>query len=116
MSAFDFGLQFLDADRMTYWGKRRDASFWIENASVRWNEAEAPFHTVARLTLLSKSQLQPDVRSTACKVELDQRRSKDRAFDALARLLNVLDRNRPHRIDHRLTLSCLARTSSKGRA
>ena len=23
MSSFDFGLQFLDADRMTYWGKRR---------------------------------------------------------------------------------------------
>ena len=60
MSSFDFGLQFLDADRMTYWGKRRDANFWIENASVEWNEAEAPFHTVARLTLLPKSQLPPD--------------------------------------------------------
>lgn len=57
MCGFDFGLQFLDADRMTYWGKRRDANFWIENASVEWNEAEAPFHTVARLTLLSQSQL-----------------------------------------------------------
>ena len=57
MSGFDFGLQFLDADRMTYWGKRQDANFWIENASVEWNEAEAPFHTVARLTLLSKLQL-----------------------------------------------------------
>ena len=57
MSGFDFGLQFLDADRMTYWGKRQDANFWIENASVEWNESEAPFHTVARLTLLSKSQL-----------------------------------------------------------
>ena len=60
MSAFDFGVQFLDADKMTYWGKRRDANFWIENASVQWNEAEAPFHTVARLTLLSKSQLPQD--------------------------------------------------------
>ena len=60
MSSFDFGVQFLDADRMTYWGKRRDVDFWIENASIEWNEAEAPFHTVARLTLLSKSQLQPD--------------------------------------------------------
>ena len=58
MSAFDFGVQFLDADRMTYWGKRRDANFWIENASVEWDEAEAPFHTIARLTLLSKSHLQ----------------------------------------------------------
>ena len=60
MSSFDFGVQFLDAERMTYWGKRHDANFWIENASVEWNEAEAPFHTVARLTLLPKSQLQPD--------------------------------------------------------
>src|SRR5260370_33599849 len=57
MSSFDFGVQFLDADRMTYWSKRRDANFWIENASVEWNETEAPFHTVARLTLLSNSQL-----------------------------------------------------------
>jgi hypothetical protein len=57
MSGFDFGLQFLDTDRMTYWGKRQDANFWIENASVEWNETEAPFHTVARLTLLSNSQL-----------------------------------------------------------
>jgi hypothetical protein len=61
MSGFDIGLQFLDADRMTYWGQRRDATFWMENASVEWNEAEAPFHTVARLTLLSKSQLRLDV-------------------------------------------------------
>ena len=60
MSGFDFGLQFLDAGKMTYWGKRQDANFWIENASVEWNEAEAPFHTVARLTLLSNSQLPLD--------------------------------------------------------
>jgi hypothetical protein len=60
MSSFDFALQFLDANTMTYWGKRYDANFWIENASVKWNEAEAPFHTVGRLTLLPKSQLGPD--------------------------------------------------------
>jgi hypothetical protein len=60
MSSFDFGVQFLDTDRMTYWGKRRDANFWIENASVKWNETQAPFHTIARLTLLPKSHLQPD--------------------------------------------------------
>ncbi len=59
MSSFDFGIQFLDPDKMTYWGKRQDANFWIENASVNWNEAEAPFHTVGRLTLQSKSQLDP---------------------------------------------------------
>jgi len=45
---------------MTYWGKHYDANFWIENASVKWNEAEAPFHTVGRLTLLPKSQLEPE--------------------------------------------------------
>jgi hypothetical protein len=60
MSAFDFALQFLDTNKMTYWGKCHDANFWIENASVEWNEAEAPFHTVARLTLLSNSQLPLD--------------------------------------------------------
>ncbi|MGC1448688.1 MAG: hypothetical protein WA830_01495 [Candidatus Sulfotelmatobacter sp.] len=60
MSSFDFGVQFLDPDRMTYWEKRRDANFWIENASVEWNEVEAPFHAVARLTLLPKSVLQPE--------------------------------------------------------
>jgi hypothetical protein len=42
---------------MTYWGGTRDANFWMENASVEWSEAEAPFHTVARLTLLPNSQL-----------------------------------------------------------
>jgi hypothetical protein len=60
MSSFDFGVQFLEPDRMTYWNKRHDANFWIENASIEWNEAEAPFHTLARFTLLSKSQLQAD--------------------------------------------------------
>jgi len=57
MSSFDFGLQFLDTERMQYQGKRQDATFWIENASVEWPEAQSPFHTVARLTLLPKSQL-----------------------------------------------------------
>src|SRR5262249_31593110 len=57
MSSFDFSLQFLDAERMTYWGKRREVSFWIENASVEWQETQAPFHAVARLTLLSRSML-----------------------------------------------------------
>jgi hypothetical protein len=59
MSSFDFGLQLLDTGKMTYWGKPRDADFWIENASVAWDESESPFHTVARLTLLPKSPLEP---------------------------------------------------------
>ena len=57
MSTFDFGVQFLDTEKMTYWGRRHDANFWIENASVEWKESEAPFHSVARLTLLANSQL-----------------------------------------------------------
>jgi hypothetical protein len=60
MSSFDFALQFLDAARMTYQGKRRDANFWIENAAVEWPEEQAPFHTVARLTLVAKSELSVD--------------------------------------------------------
>jgi hypothetical protein len=60
MSGFDVAVQLLDADKMTYWGKLRDADFWIENASVEWDEAQAPFHTVARLTLLPNSQLSPE--------------------------------------------------------
>jgi hypothetical protein len=57
MSSFDFAVQFLDLEKMKYWGKSRDVNFWIENASVDWSEAEAPFHRVARLTLLRSSQL-----------------------------------------------------------
>ena len=57
MSGFDFGVQFLDPGRMTYWGKRHDANFWTENASLKWNESEAPFHYIARLTLMKNSQL-----------------------------------------------------------
>jgi hypothetical protein len=60
MSSFDFGVQLLNTAKMTYWGQPRDADFWIENASVAWDEVEAPFHTVGRLTLLAGSLLPPD--------------------------------------------------------
>jgi len=60
MSGFYFSIQTLNPERMTYWGQRHDASFWIENASVEWKEAEAPYHKVARLILLPKSQLRAD--------------------------------------------------------
>ena len=56
-SAFDVALQFLDTARMTFRGKPQKASFWIENASIEWNEAEAPFHVVGRLTLVAASHL-----------------------------------------------------------
>ncbi len=64
MSSFDFAVQLLDTEKMTYWGKRHDANFWIENASVKWKETEAPFHVVGRLTLLAQSQIRPDAGET----------------------------------------------------
>jgi mono/diheme cytochrome c family protein len=54
---WDFALQLLDPARMTVEGQRRDATFWVENASVEWPEADAPFHVVGRLTLDPNSQL-----------------------------------------------------------
>jgi hypothetical protein len=57
MSSFDFGVQFLDTGKMTYRGKTRDADFWIENASIEWDETLAPFITVGRLTLEENSRL-----------------------------------------------------------
>jgi mono/diheme cytochrome c family protein len=58
MSSFDFAIQPLDTDRMTRWGFRRQASFWVENANVEWKESQAPFHVVARLTLVAKSAME----------------------------------------------------------
>ena len=55
--SFDFGLQLLDAERMTHAGLKHEPSYWVENASIEWNETEAPFHTVGRLTLEKASVL-----------------------------------------------------------
>ena len=57
MSSFDFGVQLLDADRMTHWGMHKDPSFWVENATAEWKETQAPFHRVGRLTLVAQSEL-----------------------------------------------------------
>jgi hypothetical protein len=57
MSSFDFGIQFLNVEKMTYYGKHYDVNFWIENASVEWKESEAPFIKTGRLTLLPNSRL-----------------------------------------------------------
>ena len=59
MSSFEFAVQFLDPDRMTYRGKQFDTNFWLENASVEWKESESPFYPIAKLTLLAKSELSP---------------------------------------------------------
>lgn len=59
-STFDFALQLLDPARMTHRGRRQEASFWIENASVEWKEDEAPFHVVGRLRLQPRSVLSPE--------------------------------------------------------
>jgi hypothetical protein len=55
--SFDFGIQFLDIENMTYRGKHYNTNFWLENASVEWHESESPFYTLARLTLLPNSDL-----------------------------------------------------------
>jgi len=60
MACFDFGVQLLDADAMTYLGRRRSSTFWIENATVTWKESQVPFHVVGRLTLVAKSVFAPD--------------------------------------------------------
>jgi|GEM_PF-100843 len=58
-ASFDFALQLLEPARMTLKGQTREPSFWVENASVEWPEAQAPFHVVGRLTLLADSELSP---------------------------------------------------------
>jgi hypothetical protein len=63
-SCFDFALQLLDERRMTRLGMRRSRTYWIENASVEWNENQAPFHIVGRLTLTPKSMLAADACET----------------------------------------------------
>ena len=78
MSCFEFGLQFLDTQAMTYWGRRRDANFWIENASVEWKESQAPFHTVARLTLVPKSEI-PAATCEAWHIDVTENSTPDSA-------------------------------------
>jgi mono/diheme cytochrome c family protein len=56
-ASFDFQVQLLEPSRMTLNGQARDATFWVENASAEWPEAQAPFYTVGRLTLQPKSML-----------------------------------------------------------
>ena len=78
MSSFAFAVQFLDTESMLFQGKRRDATFWIENAAVEWPEAQSPFHTVAQLTMLPKSQLSPEA-SEAMYVDVTNNSTADSA-------------------------------------
>ena len=58
MACFDFQVQVLDEEKMTnHWGKKFSRQDWIENATWEWNEQQAPFVTIARLTLLPNSLL-----------------------------------------------------------
>jgi hypothetical protein len=56
-ASWDFGLQLLEPSKMTSGGQAREASYWVENASVEWPEDQSPFHAVARLTLQAQSAL-----------------------------------------------------------
>ena len=71
MAAFDIGLQFLEADRMTADGKTHEPSYWVENASVDWPESESPFHVVGRLTLVAGSML-PDAECQAMYIDVTE--------------------------------------------
>jgi hypothetical protein len=78
MSTWEIGLQLLDADVMTRWGRRRDPSFWVENAAVEWKEAQAAFHIVGRLTLVPLSELSDDA-ARAMYIDVTQHSTPDSA-------------------------------------
>lgn len=57
-SCFDLQVQVLDTEKMTNAkGRRLSAADWIENATIEWNEQQAPFVSVATLTLLQDSMM-----------------------------------------------------------
>jgi hypothetical protein len=59
-ASFDFAVQILDTGVMKHRRRKRDAAFWVENASVEWDEKQAPFHVVGRLSLEPASALTPE--------------------------------------------------------
>ena len=75
-ASFDFGLQLLDAARMTDAGKVQDATFWVENAVPEWKESEAPFHVVARLTL-ERDSILPDAECQAGSIDVTEHSTPD---------------------------------------
>jgi hypothetical protein len=57
MSCFEFQVQLLDATKMTHrlLPRKETESWWVENSAVEWQESEAPFYPVGRLTLVPRS-------------------------------------------------------------
>lgn len=58
MSCFDLQVQVLNESAMTdAAGKNQSAVAWVENSTWEWSESQAPFTTVAQLTLMKDSDL-----------------------------------------------------------
>ncbi len=60
MSEFEFGIQFLDSDRMRRYLRKHDDIYWVENASYEWHETQAPFHAVGKISLERNGRLTDD--------------------------------------------------------
>jgi hypothetical protein len=62
MSCFDFQVQPLEPGRMTRAPFLKEPAYWwVENAETEWNEDQAPFYSVGKLTLKAKSIVEDDV-------------------------------------------------------
>lgn len=60
MACFDFGIQILNAEAMTDQNAQsHDATEWVENAGLIWNENQAPVYNVAKVTFIRNSAQQP---------------------------------------------------------
>jgi Catalase len=57
MSCFEFQVQLLEPGRMTRapFKQQEPAYWWVENAEKEWNEDQAPFYSVGKLTLKAES-------------------------------------------------------------
>jgi hypothetical protein len=57
MSCFEFQVQLLEADKMSHglFREKEPEYWWVENSATAWNEDQAPFYSVGRLTLSAKS-------------------------------------------------------------
>jgi catalase len=58
-SCFVFSVQLLDAEKMTHQGKALKVSEWVEDPTLVWDETQAPFYPVAKITLKKNSAYTP---------------------------------------------------------